>query len=261
MLYNGSPKHKDSIGRTSSEFVGKTLAEKKKVTDYFFLQEINDSLMKENEKLRKQLMQENSFIPIKDSTGNVILEKDSIKKTIRYHYYAAKVLANSFDEPNNYMTINKGAYHGIKKGMCVLSNNGIAAKIVNTSPHFSVAKCVISERLRVSAQLKDGTVGYISWPEIDSRFVQLNDISPSINVKQGDTVYTSNSSEFPANVMIGRIAALKQGSESNHYTVLLSTNFRRLKYVYVVEDITADEMQVVLDTAKAMDKPLKSNGR
>jgi hypothetical protein len=31
--------------------------------------------------------------------------------------------------------------------------------------------------------------------------------------------------------------------------------------VYVVEDITADEMQVVLDTAKAMDKPLKSNGR
>jgi hypothetical protein len=61
--------------------------------------------------------------------------------------------------------------------------------------------------------------------------------------------------------MIGRIAALKQGSESNHYTVLLSTNFRRLKYVYVVEDITADEMQVVLDTAKAMDKPLKSNGR
>jgi rod shape-determining protein MreC len=253
MLYLASPRHKDSIGRKASEIVGGVQAQKKSVTDYIFLKEINDSLLKENGNLRKQFMQEIKTIPITDSNGTVTYKKDSMTKTLRYHYFAAKVLDNSFDEPNNYMTLDKGAYHGIKKGMCVLSNNGIAGMVVNCSPHFSVAKSIISKTFRVSAQLKDGTSGYISWPELDSRFVQLNDISPSINVKQGDTVYTSNSSMFPANVMIGRVAAVKANADANNYKIFLSTNFRRLKYGYIVEDVTADEMQNVLEVAKEMD--------
>jgi rod shape-determining protein MreC len=260
-LYIGSPRHKDSIGRQASEIVGGVQAKKKSVTDYIFLKEINDSLLKENANLRKKYAQEITGIPITDSNGVVTYKKDSVTKTLRYHYFASKVLDNSFDEPNNYMTLDKGAYNGIKKGMSVLSNSGIAGMVVNCSPHFSVAKCVISERFKVSAQLKDGTVGYISWPEVDSRFVQLNDISPSINVKQGDTVYTSNSSMFPANIMIGRVASVKPSADANNYKIFLSTNFRRLKYVYIAEDVTADEMQAVLDTAKAMDKPAKLKGK
>jgi rod shape-determining protein MreC len=261
MLYQSSSRYKDSIGKKASELVGGVQAQKKSVTDYIFLKEINDSLLKENEKLRKQFMQEVKTIPITDSNGIAVVKKDSVEKTLRYHYFAAKVLDNSFDEPNNYLTLDRGAYQGIKKGMSVISNNGIVGMVVNCSPHFSVVKNIISERFKVSAQLKDGTLGYISWPEIDSRFVQLNDISPSINVKQGDSVYTSNSSLFPSNLLIGRIAELKQGADANNYKIFLSTNFRRLKYVYVVEDVTADEMQAVLDTAKAMDKPLKLNAK
>jgi rod shape-determining protein MreC len=254
LLYNSSSRYHDSIGKKASDIVGGVQAKKKTVTDYIFLKEINDSLLAENERLRKQLIQEVKTIPITDSNGTVTIKKDSVEKTLRYHYFAAKVLDYSFDEPNNYLTIDRGAYQGIKKGMSVISNNGIVGMVVNCSPHFSVVKTVISERFKVSAQLKDGTLGYISWPEIDSRFVQLNDISPSLKVKQGDSVYTSNSSLFPANLLIGRIAALKPSADANNYTVFLSTNFRRLKYVYVVEDVTADEMEAVLDTAKAMDK-------
>jgi rod shape-determining protein MreC len=261
MLYNGSPKHHESIGKTTNKFVGTVQGKKEAVTNYFFLKEVNDSLLKENERLRKSLLQEIKTIPITDSNGTVTYTKDSVEKTLRYHYFAAKVLDRTFDEPNNYLTIDRGAYQGIKKGMAVLSNNGIVGRVLNTSAHFSIVKCVISDRFKVSAQLKDGTLGYISWPEVDSRFVMLNDISPSINVKQGDTVYTSTSSLFPPNIPIGRVAALKQGSEANHYKVLLSTNFRRLHYVYVVEDMSADEMQAIIDTAKNIDKPFNPKGK
>ncbi len=255
MLYLGSAKSGKSIGISAGKIVGTVETKRKGITDYFFLKEVNDSLLKENERLRKQLMQEVTSIPIKDSFGNVVVKKDSIEKNLRYHYFACKVIDQTFDEKNNYITINRGSYQGIKRGMAVLSNNGIVGQVVNATEHFSVAKCVISERFRVSAQLKDGTLGYISWPDVDSRFVQLNNISPSVKVKSGDTVVTSPSSLFPANIMIGRVVGLKSGSDANHYTILLNTNFRRLRYVYVVEDISADEIQAVIDTAKAIDKP------
>jgi rod shape-determining protein MreC len=261
MLYKSSPKHGNSIVKGASEIAGTVLAEKKSVSDYFNLKSNNAKLLKENEMLRQRLLQEEKGIPITDSFGNVTFKKDSVEKKFRYHYFAAKVLDHTFDEPNNYMTLNLGAYNGIKTGMSVLSAQGVAGIIVSVSPHFSVAKCIISERFKISAKLKDGTLGYISWPKLDSRIIQLNDISASAKVKRGDTVYTSTSSMFPANVMIGTVLAFKPSTEANNYLLAASTNFKRLEYVYIVEDITAEEVHAVLDSAKALEKLLNPKAK
>jgi rod shape-determining protein MreC len=255
LLYKSSPKHGKSIARSADEITGKVLTQKKSVTDYFYLKAINDQLLKENAGLRQKLLQEETGNPLKDSVGNITFQKDSVQKNFRYHYFPARVLDHSFDEPNNYMTLSLGKYAGVKKGMAVMSANGIAGVIVDVSPHFSVAKSIISEKFNVSGQLSDGLRGYINWPSIDSRFVQLNDISVSAKVKRGDTVFTSTSSMFPAKIMIGTIAAFKPSVDANNYTVLLSTNFKKLEYVYIIEDITAEEMNTLKDSVKASEKP------
>jgi rod shape-determining protein MreC len=218
------------------------------------LKEINDSLMAENTLLYKKLIQESASIPFMDSTGNITYKKDTIDKTIRYRFHAAKVIDNTFDEPNNYITLNKGTYHGIRPGMAILTNNSIVGVIKTVSPHYSVGKTIISEKNRVTAQLSDGTIGYISWPEIDSRYVQMNDISLSKKVMPGDSVFTSlYSTTYPPGLFIGRIAAVRPNTSANNFLIALATNFKRIEYAYIIEDITSTEIKAVQDTARKLD--------
>jgi rod shape-determining protein MreC len=246
-----------SIIGTQHSISGGLLQKKNQITEYLYLKETNDKLLAENTLLKKQLLQENKSIPIKDSTGTVIsYNKDSVKKEFRYRYHPAKVVDITFDQKDNYITIDKGRYNGIKNGMAVLSEMGIAGQVINTGEHYSVVKSIISSRFRVSARLKDGTIGYINWPKQDSRFVKLNDISGSIKVAFGDTVYTSGYSLFPAGIIIGRIAKLELAENGNNYDVFLNTNFRKLHYVYVVEDISINEITTLQDSTIAREKAM-----
>jgi rod shape-determining protein MreC len=254
IIITGKTNISKSLINSSNKVVGTIYQKKQDVSEYFFLKESNDSLLAENARLRYKLMQEIKDIPITDSNGTVTYKKDSVTKNIRYHYFAAKVIQNSFDEPNNYLTIDKGRYNGIKIGMAVLSNNSIVGKVVNVSEHFAVVKSIISQRFRVSARISDGTIGYITWPDFDSKFAQLNDMSQNIKVKMGDSVFTTGYSMFPPDVLIGRIAQATATSEGYNLRVFLTTNFRRLNYVYVVEDISEQEMTAVLDTAIVKDQ-------
>jgi rod shape-determining protein MreC len=254
IIITGKTNISKSLINSSNKVVGTIYQKKQDVSEYFFLKESNDSLLAENARLRYKLMQEIKDIPITDSNGTVTYKKDSVIKNIRYHYFAAKVIQNSFDEPNNYLTIDKGRYNGIKIGMAVLSNNSIVGKVVNVSEHFAVVKSIISQRFRVSARISDGTIGYITWPDFDSKFAQLNDMSQNIKVKMGDSVFTTGYSMFPPDVLIGRIAQATATSEGYNLKVFLTTNFRRLNYVYVVEDISEQEMTAVLDTAIVKDQ-------
>jgi rod shape-determining protein MreC len=254
IIITGKTNISKSLINSSNKVVGTIYQKKQDVSEYFFLKESNDSLLAENARLRYKLMQEIKDIPITDSNGTITYKKDSVTKNIRYHYFAAKVIQNSFDEPNNYLTIDKGKYNGIKIGMAVLSNNSIVGKVVNVSEHFAVVKSIISQRFRVSARISDGTIGYITWPDFDSKFAQLNDMSQNIKVKMGDSVFTTGYSMFPPDVLIGRIAQATATSEGFNLKVYLTTNFRRLNYVYVVEDISEQEITAVLDTAIIKDQ-------
>lgn len=258
-IIKANKKLNDSFVQSSNAVSGGLLNKKKNVTSFLHLKEMNDSLLVENERLHKKLIQEVSTIPIMDSTGTITYKKDSVSKTIRYRFHAAKVIDNTFDEPNNYVTLNKGRFNGIKPGMAVLSNNSIIGAIKTVSDHYAVAKTIISEKNRVTVQLSDGTIGYLSWPEIDSRYAVMNDISLSKKVMPGDSVFTSNySTTFPPNLFVGRIVEVMPTNSSNNFRIALATNFRRLEYAYIIEDITIEEIKAVQDSALALDNPVKS---
>ncbi|MOA35519.1 rod shape-determining protein MreC [compost metagenome] len=64
-------------------------------------------------------------------------------------------------------------------------------------------------------------------------------------VKKGERVVTTGYSLFPENVSLGKVLdAPKQSGESLlNIEVLLSTDFQRLQYVYVVQDKFIQERQ------------------
>jgi rod shape-determining protein MreC len=239
----------------SRNLPGTIAQQKRDVTNYFLLSEENDSLLNENRRLREKLYQMEVGIPITDSNGIVTYKRDSTEREFRYKYYAAKVLNNTFDDANNYLTINRGFRDGIKRGMAVISSTGIVGEIKTVGPNHSVAISILSDRKRVSVQLKDGTLGFTTWDSYDPNVVTLNDVPPSAKMNAGDTVYTSGYSMFPPSIMVGRLGSIKQTGAYQTYVVRLSTNFKRLHYVYVVEDITEQFVKPLLDSTRVMDNP------
>lgn len=213
---------------------------------YFSLRRMNDSLIRENTQLRKRLASYNEVDTLSDSLGRVtMLTKDSttVVKYSNYVYRSAKVINNSIGSVNNYITLNRGEKDGVKKNMAVVSSTGAVGKIVHTSEHFSSAISILSKKQQVSARLVDGTVGYVVWDGGKPNDLLMNDVPQQIKVKTGDSVFTTEYSFFPPNVLIGVVNKTELIKSKNLQRLHLkpATNFRKLQYVYVVENTLGEE--------------------
>lgn len=215
------------------------------VAYYFALRQMNDSLLNENIQLRQQLAGYKEVDTLYDSTAAYIKQIDSTHyiKYADYTYYSARVINNSVGAVNNYITINRGTKDGVQKNMAVVSANGVVGRVVHTSKHFASAISVLSKKQPVSAGLKDGTTGHVTWAGFNPQELVMNDVPQQITVNIGDSVFTTEYSFFPPNVLIGIITKKETNTSKNLQVLYIkpTTDFRSLQYVYVVENKMAAE--------------------
>jgi rod shape-determining protein MreC len=209
---------------------------------YFFnLRNTNAALIAENAMLRNQLGQ--NFVPFDTSkkAGTLVLRKDSLEKTRKFFYYPAKVVGNTFTLQKNYIIIERGALQGVEKDMAAISTEGsIVGVVVEVNDNYSKIMSLLHRNSKVSAMLKkDKIAGSIEWDGDNPSVLVLKNISKSAAPKVGDSVITSPySSNFPSQLMIGRVTSIIKDPSSNYLTlnVKSTTNFYNLEYIYLVEN-------------------------
>lgn len=218
----------------STNEVSATLYEKvSEFNSYLSLREVNDSLSLENARLKSQL--KSSFL-VDTVTKKIII--DSTYKQ-QYTYIPAKVISNSVNMRNNYLTINMGSRAGIAKGMGVTSASGVVGIVEHVSPLFSVIRSLLHKETIISAMIaRTKDQGSFKWgDDLDPTTGLLYDVSNSAQPKKGDWVVTSDASLFPAGITIGKISNLqskKGGGFFLNMDVKLSVDFSKLQYVTVI---------------------------
>lgn len=221
------------------------------VTDYFSLKDKNKSLAEENAKLRS--MNHSAFINTKAKV-QVIADSNLMKK---YEYVTAKVVGNTTNRRNNYITIDIGANQGVTADMGVISGSGVVGIIKNTSSNFSSVMSLLNSKTIVSCKLKrDGSFGPLSWNGKDYTIATLKDIPTHVRITKGDTVVTSGySSTYPENILVGTVDSFYREKGEYFYSVnvKLSTDFKKLGYVYIIKNILKIE-QDSLEQAQKDDK-------
>jgi rod shape-determining protein MreC len=200
--------------------------------------------------LRNQLAQNFVAFDTTKKLGTLILRKDSLEKIRKFYYYPAKVVGNTFTLQKNYIVIERGSKQGIKKDMAAISPDGsIVGVVVEVNENYSTIMSLLHRNSKVSAMLKrDKIAGSIEWDGADPNILVLKNISKSAAPKVGDTVITSPySSNFPAQLMVGRVTTVIQDPSSNFLTlnVKASTNFFNLEYVYLVENRRMEDQNKV----------------
>jgi rod shape-determining protein MreC len=218
---------------------------------YLSLKDVNDSLARENAHLRNTL---------KSSFYADTLTKHKVSDTVykqQYEYIVARVINNSVNRSNNYLTINRGSKQGIAKGMGVICSKGIVGKVVFVSDHFSLIQSLLHKDSQFSAMLADNKeIGDVVWgDEMDPHKAVLKDVSNNARPKLGEWVVASGYSLFPAGVPIGRVSSLhtKAGGYALNMEVTLSVDFSKLQYVNVVDNKFSKE-QEALETQQKKDE-------
>jgi rod shape-determining protein MreC len=126
--------------------------------------------------------------------------------------------------------------------MAVISANGIVGRISHVSENYSVALSFLSDRFNVSSMVSDGTVGKLSWDGKDPDYGILSGIPQSVKLKPRDSVFTSGFGNFPEKILVGKAAQVLNGTS---YKIYLSTNFRKLHFVYVIaEEIDLERKKI-----------------
>ena len=230
---------KASFINSTSKVTATLYTQVSELYSYLSLREVNDSLAKENARLRGQL---------KASFYIDSVNKKKVTDTIykqQYTYIEAKVINNSTNRSNNYITINRGSLQGVGKGMGVICSSGIVGKVVFVGPHMSIVQSLLHKDSRFSAMLaKNHEIGYIEWTDdLDPHKGYLKDVSNNAQPRVGEEVVTSEFSLFPAGIAIGKVSNLrtKTGGFALNMEVKLAVDYGKLEYVDVVVNKFAEE--------------------
>jgi len=230
-----------SLINSSNNLSANVLKTSQNVRGYFYLKDVNENLANENAELRSRLLE--SYAMIYNDLNTV---KDTTLKQ-KYTFTSAKVVNNSTNRRNNYLTLAKGSKQGIAKDMAVITNTGIVGQVKDVSDNFCTVMSMLHSKTIVSAKIKkDGSYGPLTWDGADFEIATLSDIPTHVNLKKGDTIVTSAYSlTFPENIKIGTVESWERKSGSYFYTVKvkLLTNFKKLSHVYIVNNLMKEEQQ------------------
>lgn len=240
-----------SVLNATNVVVTKTTEGVNYVREYIHLRENNRFLAEENARLRNQL---------KDATYSSDSTHTQVNDTLalqQYTFITAKVINNSINRRNNYLTLDKGKLQGIKPEMGVITSNGLAGIVKQVSDHYCTVMSILHKDTRISAKIKSNNFfGSLVWNGEDPRYASLNEIDKTVPVKVGDTIVTTSySSIFPANIMVGVVSSkeLKKGSNFHDIRVRLSTRFDNLTYVYVVDNLMKNEQRALEEQSNTQD--------
>jgi rod shape-determining protein MreC len=235
----------------ANEANGKVYKSYSGITDYLYLRQFADSLVKENASLRANLTDSKS-----DNTVVIKEQKDTMSKKLEqvYTYIPAKVIRNSVNQSANYIYINRGKNQGVTTQMGVINPSGVVGQVVNVTDNYAAVMSLLNKKFLVSVKLK-GTnyFGSLSWEGKNTTLAKLKEIPKHVKMKVGDTLVTSGYSElFPENVMVGTVKHMNAEPEENFLDidVSLSTNMNNLSYVYVVNNIKKKELQILDSVVK-----------
>jgi len=238
LLVNNLPYQKRKLASAGNSIAGKFFKTKFNFTNYFSLKEENQLLVEHNALLMSML----------NNNVDTIIDSDSCYSN--YRYIPANVINNSINNVNNYLLIDKGSNHGIKKDMGVICENGIVGKVANVSRNYSSVISLLHPYSVVSARFTDNQhLANVCWENKDYRYGTVKDIPLHLNPKNGDTLVTSGFSNiYPADIMIGTIEEMldNKSKDFNTAKIKFSTNFSTLRHVYVIENLYQTEIDSLI---------------
>ena len=255
--------YQGSVWFTSANIVaGKVYELSSSVTSYFSMGKLNRELTERNVQLERQVkeLSEQLYEKTRDPK---FAQKGQYRFLSDFKLINAKVVSNSLDKEENFITIDKGSWDGVRKDMGVACGNGIVGVVYLVGTHYSIVLPVLNSKSNISCSIQGRSYfGYLRWAGGAKNIAYLDDIPRHAKFKLGDRIITSGySAIFPAGILVGKIKHVYNSEDglSFRLAVQLSTDFGNLRDVCVIDDAMVREKKKVMDAAKDSIKHLNTD--
>ena len=230
--------HKSRIISSANFLTGGVYEKINNITEYLNLKTENDALALENARLKSILFNTKDTASVK--------KVENLKGVAPEDIVVSKVIHNTYNTHENFLTLNSGANDGVKPDMGVINSLGIVGIVDKTSPKYSTVVSILNVKSQINAKIKKSNhFGSLTWNGKSTGFVQLIDVPRLANIRKGDTIVTGGQSViFPENINIGTIHKVYTQTETNYYVidVKLFNDMTNLGHVYIIKSKDRDEV-------------------
>ena len=240
--------------RLSHGFMAKTWGFTQKVRGYFSLAGQNEELALENHRLRKMIRE------YEDAAKATDISLQSVARDDGFVYTPAQIIKSGTNSQHNYLILDKGSEDGIVQNSGIISSKGVIGIVDAVSRHYSYAISFLNTEVNISSRLGGtGAVGPLAWDGKNTDGAILKEIPLQYRYSPGDTVYTSGYSViFPPDIPLGTAgdASIINGA-TNEITVNLFQDYTALKFVTIVRNTRAAEIEALEQTREDKDNKRK----
>lgn len=209
------------------------------IDNYFSLSDINDQLRSENTRLAYENFQ----------LQDALLENIRLRKLLQfkhntdYQFIPAKVVGNSPQDISKGFLLSTEDHMLVNKNAAVMTADGLVGKIVKKSGKYSICQSLFDPTSRVSVRIqRNRELGIVAWSGANT--LLLKNISNSIQVEEGDVIFTSGMSEiYPPNIKVGVISSVSINQDQLFQTIEVfpAVNFKRIEEVFILQAKSKDE--------------------
>jgi rod shape-determining protein MreC len=224
--------HRSEYINSANRISGSVYTKINDVNEYLSLKEKNKELASENALMKKMLF---------NRKDTLITSKTLFRNDLNnFNVVVGKVVRNSFNSRENYITINAGKALGIKTDMGVINDKGVVGIVEKTSKDFATIQSILNIKSKINAKIKNSDhFGSLVWDGKNVGFAQLIDVPRLASLRKGDSIVTGGNSDiFPENIPVGKIDKIFIDRKTNYYTinVRLFNDMTALGYVYIIEN-------------------------
>ena len=242
--------HRSKVISSANFLSGGVYERINRVNEYLNLRAENDELVLENARLKSLLFN-------KEDTTKPALP-DSIKGVKPSDIIVSKVIHNSYNTHENYITLNSGSNEGVKQDMGVINSLGIVGVVDNTSPNYSTVVSILNMKSHINAKIKKSNhFGSLTWNGKSTGYVQLEDVPRLASIRKGDTIVTGGQSViFPEGINIGTVDIVYQKEGTSFYVikVKLFNDMTNLGHVYIIKSKGREELINLENKSKEKDE-------
>ena len=240
--------------RLSHGFMAKTWGFTQKVRGYFSLAGQNEELALENHRLREMIRE------YEDAAKATDISLQSVTRDDGFVYTPAQIIKSGTNSQHNYLILDKGSEDGIVQNSGIISSKGVIGIVDAVSRHYSYAISFLNTEVNISSRLGGtGALGPLAWDGKNTDGAILKEIPLQYRYSPGDTVYTSGYSViFPPDIPLGTAgdASIINGA-TNEITVNLFQDYTALKFVTIVRNTRAAEIEALEQTREDKDNKRK----
>ena len=196
-------------------------------------------LQKENTMLKQrvaELLKENHQLKEMEFTNERLQKLLQFREKISSSVIAAEVIGQDPSSWFKSMTINKGEKDGVRRGMAVISPEGVVGQILKTAPDYSVVLLITDYNSAIDSIVQRTRAKAIVEGKGENR-CQLKYLLRSEEVAPGDIVVTSGlGGSLPKGLMVGEVRSVdKKGHSIFQFAELVpSVDLSKIEDVLII---------------------------